>query len=46
MEAMGWVQESLAFFEAEYLVTTLLEHKVVIRYSVYRWQQYDVIMTS
>jgi len=24
----------------------LLEHKVVTRHSAYRWQQYDVIMTS
>jgi len=26
--------------------TVLLEHKVVTRHSAYRWQQYDVIMTS
>jgi len=26
--------------------TVLLEHKVVARHSVYRWQHYDVIMTS
>jgi len=26
--------------------TVLLEHKVVIRHSAYRWQQYDVNMTS
>jgi len=26
--------------------TVLLEHKIVTRHSAYRWQQYDVIMTS
>jgi len=29
-----------------YWCTVLLEHKVVTRHTAYRWQQYDVIMTS
>jgi len=56
LEATGWVQESLAFLNAAVQLlhvrgavswcTVLLEHKVVTRHSAYRWQQYDVIMTS
>ena len=58
LEATGWVQESLAFLGAVVqllhvrgtvcgaLSSVLLEHKVVTRHYAYRWQQYDVIMTS
>jgi len=56
LEATGWAQESLAFLDAAVQLlhvcgvvcrcTVLLEHKVVTRHSAYRWQQYDVIMTS
>jgi len=53
---LGWTQESLAFLDTAVQLlhvrgtvcrcTVLLEHKVVTRHSAYRWQQYDVIMTS
>jgi len=56
LEATGWAQESLAFLDAAVQLlhvrgavcrcTVLLEHKVVTRHSAYRWQQYDVILTS
>jgi len=56
LEATDWAQENLAFLDAAVLLlhvcdvvcrcTVLLEHKVVTRHSAYRWQQYDVIMTS
>jgi len=56
LEATGWTQDTLAFLDAAVQLlhvrgavcrcTVLLEHKVVTRYSAYRWQQYDVIMTS
>jgi len=56
LEATGWAQVSLAFLDAAVQLlhvggavcrcTILLEHTVVTRHSAYRWQQYDVIMTS
>jgi len=56
LEATGWMQGSLAFLDTAVQLlhvcgmvcrcTVLLEHKVVARHSVYRWQHYDVIMTS
>ena len=52
LEATGWTQDTLAFLDAAVQLlhvrgaVFLLEHKVVTRYSAYRWQQYDVIMTS
>ena len=56
MEATAWTLESMAFLDAAVQLlhvrgvvcwcTVLLEHKVVTRHSAYRWQQYDVIMTS
>jgi len=56
LEATDWAQESLVFLDAAVQLlhvrravcrcTVLLEHKVVTRHSAYRWQHYDVIMTS
>ena len=56
LEATDWVHESLAFLVAAVQLlhvrgavcrcTVLLEHKVITRHFAYRWQQYDVIMTS
>jgi len=56
LEATGWSQESLAFLDAAVQLlhvrgavcecTVLLEHEVVTRHSAYRWQHYDVTMTS
>jgi len=51
----GWTQESLAYLDATVQLLhvrgavcwcTVLLNTVVTRHSAYRWQQYDVIMTS
>ena len=55
LEATGWAQESLVFLDACSATCTCAArcagalscwNKVVTRQSAYRWQQYDVIMTS
>ena len=55
LEATAWTQESLAFLAQQFNCCTCAArrasalscwNKVVTRHSAYRWQQYDVIMTS
>ena len=54
VEATGWAQESLAFLDASAVqllhVRSVLEHcpaaTQLLPDTAYRWQQYDVIMTS